>query len=98
MMLGIDEKGPVWRRALWPLMAFELMVAGHFLITDTVIYWIEIAGAVLLFMIAAGALFGMLNHKPGDGSTLTVFFLGFAICGLLGLLFLFLGLDGLGYL
>jgi len=98
VVYDLDEQGPVWRKAFTAFLAFAFMVAAHFVVTDSVIYSAELVGAGLLLLASIGFVFGMLKHKPGDGSTLTVFFLGLIICAPLGFFFLHQGLAGLGYL
>ncbi|BCN92865.1 hypothetical protein THMIRHAM_06500 [Thiomicrorhabdus immobilis] len=98
LVYEIDEKGAVWRKTLWSSLAFSAMVLAHFWITDNSVYWIEVAGSVLLFMLAVALLFGILGHKPGDGSVLTVYFLGLVIIVPIAGILMYKGLAGVGYL
>ena len=93
-----DEKGPVWRRTLWSLFALVLMVLAHFIMTDDIVYWIELIGSTLLFLISVGLVLELMNSKPGDGSVLTVYVLGLIICVPIAGLLLYKGLSGLGYM
>ncbi len=97
VVFTIDERAPMWRRVLSTLFVFSLMVLAHFFVTDNVIYWGELVFAAFLFLMAILSLFGMMSHKPGDGSTLTAYFLGLIVCIPLGFLFLYQGLESLGY-
>ena len=93
----VDEKGPKWRQVLWAILAFLLMVLAHFIVSDTVIYWGALLLSAIFFLLAVSAVFGLMNSKPGDGSVLTAYFLGLIISVPLGFLFLYQGLEGLGY-
>jgi len=93
----VDEKGPVWRKTVWAMVTFSLTVLGHFFVSDNALYWIESVFSALLFALAAGSLIGMLKHKPGDGSTLTVYFLSLVISLPIALLLLYKGMTGLRY-
>lgn len=93
----IDERGPLWRRVLSALFVFSLMVLAHFFVTDTIFYWGELLLSAIFFLLAILSLFGAMSHKPGDGSTLTAYMLGLIICIPLGFLFLYQGLENLGY-
>lgn len=93
----VDERGPRWRKALWATIALALMVAVHFFVDDYVIYWLELAGSALLFIIAISLVKGLVNPERGAGSVLTFYFLGAVICVPLAILFLYKGLSGLGY-
>jgi hypothetical protein len=92
-----DEKGPAWRRILWVIFAFSLLVLGHFIIDDTLFYWGALLLSGLLFFISIAMLFNLFNSKPGDGSVLTVYFLGLIILFPVGVWVLYVGLEGLGY-
>jgi hypothetical protein len=93
----VDEKGPKWRQAVWGMLAFLSMVLAHFVVTDTVIYWGEILLSVIFFLLAVFTMFALMNLKSGDGSVGTAAFLGLIISVPLGFLFLYQGLEGLGY-
>lgn len=93
-----DEKGPMWRKTLWSLLVLSLMILAHFFMTDDVIYWIELVGSALLFLISVGLIFALINPEHGAGSVLTFYALGVIICVPIAVLLLYKGLSGLGYL
>lgn len=94
----LDEKGPKWRKLTWTMTAFGLMVMAHFFMADEAIYWIEIAGSVLLFLTAIGLFFSLATAGSGAGSVLTVYFLGIVLCVPIAIYLMILGLTGLAYI
>ena len=79
MAFEIDEKGSTWRRWMWALLSFDVMVLGHFFIGESYIAWgLGLLSLVLIFVILM-ILKGMLDYKAGDGSTITVYVLGLII-------------------
>jgi len=92
-----DEKGPIWRKTLWVVLVLLLMVLGHFMINDNVMYWGAILLSALLFIISFFLLMGLINPESGAGSVLTVYFLGVIILTPIAVWTLYTGLNGLGY-
>jgi len=97
LVYEIDEEGPAWRKSVWALLSFLVMVLAHFFVPDNAIYWIGLGFSALLFLAATASIIGLLNHKPGDGSTATLFFIILVISLPVGLLILYNGMVGLGY-
>lgn len=94
----MDEKGPKWRQILWTIAAFGVMVVAHFFMADNVVYWIEIAGSVLLFLIAITLFFSISTAGSGAGSVVTFYFLGIVFCVPIAIYLMTLGLTGLAYM
>ena len=92
-----DENGPVWRRTLLVTLAFALMVLGHFVINDNVMYWGALLLSSVLFIASFSCLYYLFNHEPGAGSTLTFAFLAMIVTAPFAFYVLFVGMNGLGY-
>lgn len=94
---SINEKRPVLQRVFWDLLALSLMVLGHFVIDDKFMDWGAILLSAILFFTSIALLYGLLNSKSGDGSVLTVYFLGIIIIFPLAIFILYQAMTGLGY-
>jgi len=92
-----DENGPVWRRGLLVVLAFSLMVLGHFVIDDNFMNWGALLLAGVLFFVCIALLSEIFKFKPGDGSVLTAYFLGLIILVPIAVFVLYQGMKGLGY-
>lgn len=92
-----DEKGPVWRRGLLVSLVFTLMVLGHFVIDDNLMYWGALVVSCILFIVSIYSLNFLFTAKPGAGSVLTMALLGVIICFPTAIYVTYLGLNGLGY-
>ena len=79
MAFEIDERGSTWRRWMWALLSFDVMVLSHFFISESYIAW----GLVLLSLILIFAILmifiAIAEYKSGDGSTITAYILGLII-------------------
>ena len=97
MVNTADEAGPVWRRTLLVALTFSLLVAGHFVVSDNIMYWGALLLSCALFIISFYSLYYLFNAERGAGSTLTVAFLGMIFTFPIAVYVLYLALSGLGY-
>ncbi|MDX1351913.1 MAG: hypothetical protein R3254_02805 [Thiomicrorhabdus sp.] len=67
----IDEKGSTWRRWMWALLSFDVMVLGHLFIDDSIMNWGLVFLSAVLIIIVLMILVGIKDYKAGDGSTIT---------------------------
>ena len=93
-----DEKGPVWRRWMWSLFSYDVMILGHFFIDDSVMNWALVLFSVLLIFIIVMILVGIKDYKTGDGSTITVYVLGLLIVVPITAFVIYKSLGSFGYL
>lgn len=94
----IDEKGPIWRRWMWSLFSYDVMILGHFFIDDSVMNWGLVLLSVLLIFIIVMILVGIKDYKTGDGSTITVYVLGLIIVVPITAVVIYKSLGSFGYL
>ncbi len=69
------EKLSTASRLLLSAIIFGLLVAAHFYLNDSIFYASGLLLSAVLYLVAIGCLLGLINHKPGDGSLLTLYFL-----------------------
>ena len=75
---------------------FSVNACSAFFVDGYFIYWLELAGSALLFIIAISLVMGLVNPERGTCSVLKFCFRAM-ICVSLAILFLYKGLSGLGY-